>query len=61
MQINLLCVLVFFTTPLPNKQVIDLDVFFSVESIAYQDDELAPSLLILFKPSLLSGVIDLLF
>ena len=84
-----------FTTPLPNKQVIDPDVFFSVESIAYQDDELfftdiyhylfykgvllklfcgpdgipcslllncahepAPSLLILFKQSLSSGVID---
>ena len=29
-----------FRTPLPNKQVIDPDVFFSVESIAYQDDEL---------------------
>ena len=29
-----------FTTPLPNKQVIDPYVFFSVESIAYQDDEL---------------------
>ena len=89
-----------FTTHLPNKQVIDLVVFFSVESIAYQNDELfltditiaesinidfirelssnsaagpdgipcslllkcahelAPSLLIMFKPSLLSGVID---
>ena len=29
-----------FTNPLPKKQVIDPDVFFSVESIAYQDDEL---------------------
>ena len=88
-----------FTTPLSNKQVIDPDVFFPVESIAYQADELiltdinitesiiidsirelssnsaagpndippslllncahelAPSLLILFKQSLLSGVI----
>ena len=58
-----------FTTPLPHKQVIDPDVFFSVESIAYQDGipcsillncahELAPCLLILFKQSFLSGVID---
>ena len=89
-----------FTTPLLNKQVIDPDAFFSVESIAYQDDELfltdititesiiidsirelasnsaagpdgnpcsqllncahelAPFLLILFKHSLSSGVID---
>ena len=89
-----------FTTPLPNQQVIDPDVLFSVESIAYLDDELfltdititesiiidsirelsynsaagpdgiptslllkcahelSPSLLILFKKSLLSGVID---
>ena len=29
-----------FTTLLPRKQVIDPDVFFSVESIAYQADEL---------------------
>ena len=29
-----------FTTPLPSKQVIDPDVFFSVESITYQADEL---------------------
>ena len=27
-------------TPLPSKQVIDPDVFFSVESIPYQADEL---------------------
>ena len=89
-----------FTTPHPNKQVFDPDVFFSVESITCQDDELfltdititksiiidsirelsstsaagpdgipcslllncahelAPSLLILFKQSLPSGVID---
>ena len=89
-----------FTTLLPNKQVFDPDVLFSVESIACQDDELfltdititesiiidsirelsynsasgldgipcslllnsahelAPSLLILFKQSLSSGVID---
>ena len=30
----------FFTTPLPSKQVIDPDVFFSVESIAHRADEL---------------------
>ena len=89
-----------FTTHIPNKQVIDPDVLFSVESIAYQGDELfliyiiitesiiidsireissnsaagpdgipcsllpncahelAPSLLILFKQSLSSAVID---
>ena len=29
-----------FTTPHPNKQVFDPDVFFSVESITCQDDEL---------------------
>ena len=88
-----------FYNPLPSKQVIDPDVFFSVELIAYQADELiftdsntteyiiidairelssnsaagpdgillllllncahelAPSLLILFKQSLLSGVV----
>ena len=34
-QFNSVC-----TTPLPNKQVIDPDVFFSVESITHQDDEL---------------------
>ena len=27
-----------FTTPLPNKQIIDPDASFPVESIAYQDD-----------------------
>ena len=89
-----------FTTPHPNKHVFDPDVFFSVESITCQDDELfltdititesiiidsirelssnsaagpdgipcslllncahelAPSLLILFKQSISSGVID---
>ena len=89
-----------FTTPHLNKQVFDPDVFFSVESITCQDDELlltdititesiiidsirelssnsaagpdgipcslllncahelAPSLLILFKQSISSGVID---
>ena len=83
-----------FTTPHPNKQVFDPDVFFSVESITCQDDELfltdititesiiidsirelssnsaagldgipcahelAPSLLILFKQSISSGIID---
>ena len=89
-----------FTTPHPNKQVFDPDVFLSVESITCQDDELfltdititesiiidsirelssnsaagpdgipcslllncahelAPSLLILFKQSISSGVID---
>ena len=88
-----------FRTPLPSKQVIDPEVLLSVESIAYQADELiltdisiaesiiiesirelssnsaacphgippslllncapelAPSLLIMFKQSLLSGVI----
>ena len=79
-----------FTTPLPSKQVIDPDILFSVESIAYHINitesiiidsirelssnsvagpdgippslllnsahELAPSLLILFKQCLLSGV-----
>ena len=29
-----------FTTPHPNKQVFDPDIFFSVESITCQDDEL---------------------
>ena len=29
-----------FTIPCPNKQVIDPDLFFSVESVTYQDDEL---------------------
>ena len=91
-QFNSIC-----TTPLHNKQAIDLDVFFSVESIAYQDDELlltditiidsirdlsssssaagpdgipssllfncahelAPSLLIMFKQSLLSKKLPL--
>ena len=32
-----------FTTPQPNKQVFDPDVFFSVESITCQDDELLTS------------------
>ena len=32
--------LIVFTTPLPDKQAIDPDVFFYVESIAYQEDEL---------------------
>ena len=94
-QFNSVC-----TTPLQNKQVIDPELFFSVESVTSQDDEvfltniisteyliidsikelssnsaagpdgihaslllncaseLGPSLLILFKQSIDSGVID---
>ena len=40
MQFYLTNSIVYLQHTLPNKQVIDPDVVFSVESIAYQDDEL---------------------
>ena len=43
----------------PSKQVIDPDVFFSVESIAYQTDELFPTDITITESFIIDSIRDL--